>query len=29
MLNWNGWKRTDYLHKNVFGVELPTKFDMP
>ena len=29
MLNWIVWNRTDYLHKNEFGVKLPTKVDMP
>ena len=23
------WNRTDYLHKNRFGVKQPTKVDMP
>ena len=25
MLNWIVWNRTDYLHKNGFGVKEPTK----
>ena len=29
MLNWIVWKRTDYSHKNGFGVKYLTKFDMP
>ena len=29
MLNWIVLNRTDYLHKNGFGVKLPTKVDMP
>ena len=29
MLNWTVFNRTDYLHKNEFGVKLPTKVDMP
>ena len=29
ILNWTVLKRTDYLHKNVFGVKYPTKVDMP
>ena len=29
MLNWIVWNRTDYLHKNGFGVKKPTKVDMP
>ena len=29
MLNWIVWNRTDYSHKNGFGVELPTRVDMP
>ena len=29
MLNWIIWNRTAYLHKNGFGVKLPTKVDMP
>ena len=28
MLNWIVWNRTDYLHKNGFGVEWPTKVDI-
>ena len=28
MLNWIVWNRTDYLHKNGFGVKQPTKVDM-
>ena len=29
MLNWIVWNRTDYLYKNGFGVQYPTKVDMP
>ena len=29
MLNWIVLKRTDYLHKNAFGVKYPKKVDMP
>ena len=29
MLNWIVLNRTDYLHKNGFGVEWPAKVDMP
>ena len=29
MLNWTIWNRTDYMHENGFGVEYPTKVDMP
>ena len=29
MLNLSVFYRTDYLHKNGFGVKLPTKVDMP
>ena len=29
MLNWIVWNRTEYLHKNGFGVKEPTKVDMP
>ena len=29
MLNWIVWNRTDYSHKNGFGVKYPTKVDMP
>ena len=29
MLNWIVWNRTDYLHKNGFGVGWATRFDMP
>ena len=29
MLNWFVLNRTDYLHKNGFGVNEPTKVDMP
>ena len=29
MLNWTVFNRTDYLHKNGFGVKKPTKVDMP
>ena len=29
MLNWTVFDRTDYLHKNGFGVKSPTKVDMP
>ena len=29
MLNWTVLNRTDYLHKNGFGVKWPTKVDMP
>ena len=29
MLNWIVFNRTDYLHKNGFGVKQPTKVDMP
>ena len=29
MLSWIVLNRTDYLHKNGFGVKLPTKLDMP
>ena len=29
MLNWIVLNRTDYLHKNGFGVKGPTKVDMP
>ena len=29
MLNWIVLKRTDYLHKNGFGVKQPSKVDMP
>ena len=25
----NRWNRTDYIHKNGFGVKYPTKVDMP
>ena len=25
MLKWIVWNRTDYLHKNRFGIKLPTK----
>ena len=29
MLNWTVFNRTDYLHKNGFGVKQLTKVDMP
>ena len=29
MLNWIVLNRTDYLHKNEFGVGWPTRVDMP
>ena len=29
MLNWIVLNRTDYLHKDGFGVKYPTKVDMP
>ena len=29
MLNRILWNRTDYLHKNGFGIKEPTKVDMP
>ena len=29
MLNWIVLNRTDYLHKNGFGVKQPAKGDMP
>ena len=29
MLNWIVLNRTDYLHKNGFGVKKPTKVDIP
>ena len=29
MLNWIVWNRTDYLHKNGFGVKYPRRVDMP
>ena len=29
MLNRIVWNKTDYLHKNGFGVKYPTKVDMP
>ena len=29
MQNWIVFDRTDYLHKNGFGVKWPTKVDMP
>ena len=29
MLNWIVLNRTDYLHKNEFGVKQHTKVDMP
>ena len=29
MLNWIVLNRTDYLHKNGFGVKQPTKVDVP
>ena len=28
MLNWTVFNKTDYLHKNGFGVKWPTKVDM-
>ena len=29
MLNLIVWNRTDYLHKNGFGVKWPSMVDMP
>ena len=29
MLNWIVLNKTDYLHKNEFGIKKPAKFDTP
>ena len=29
MLKWIVWNRTVYMHKNGFGIKLPTMVDMP